>query len=185
MNLEKEEKIIQATRKKIVRRVVLFLIIVLVIGALGLWATVYLKNKDASLPGVFYPNQGRDHIDVGTHKPNYHSNPPTSGNHYPAPAEWGVYQEELPDETLIHNLEHGGIWISYKPGISKDMKEKLESFYQKWGSKVIVTPRAANDTDIALAAWTYLDKFNVTDFSEERVEKFIKAYRNKGPEFVP
>ena len=65
------------------------------------------------------------------------------------------------------------------------MKQKSEGLYEKYGRKIIVTPRSKNDTDIALAAWTRLDKFNVNEYSDERVEKFIKAFRNKGPEFVP
>src|SRR3989344_5078 len=52
-------------------------------------------------------------VAVGASHEAYNSNPPTSGPHYEQPSRWGVSQAELPDEQLIHNLEHGGIWISY------------------------------------------------------------------------
>jgi len=181
---EKESRIIQATRRKIVKRLVLLGIILVIVGGLTFWLVVYLKNREQNLPGTFITDQGREHVGPG-HKHVYNSNPPTSGWHHAQPVEWGIYREEITDEILIHNLEHGGIWISYKPSIPQEMKQKLEGFSKKWGRKIIVAPRSANDTDIALAAWSRLDKFSVAEYSDDRVERFIKAYRNKGPEFVP
>ena len=171
------------SRQKKQRLLVWILIILLLVVAIGgiFW---YKKTNQKNLPGQFVADQGREHVGA-THQHTYSSNPPTSGPHFPSTAEWGIYKEELPDETIIHNLEHGGIWISYKPDIKPEIKKKLEDFYDKWGRKVIVTPRLKNDSDIALAAWTRLDKFSATEYSEERIEKFIRAYRNKGPEFVP
>lgn len=147
----------------------------------GIW---YGRAKNKDLPGEFIDDQGREHITANNNFV-YNSNPPTSGPHFPKVAEWGAYKEEMDDETLIHNLEHGGIWISYKPGIPEEVRKKLENFYEKWGRKVIIVPRSKNDSDIALAAWNRLDKFSAAEYSDERVEKFIKAFRNKGPEFVP
>lgn len=158
----------------------IILVLVLLVGG-GIW---YGSFRSQNLPGEFVKDLGREHISQQEHH-TYNSNPPTSGPHFPNVAEWGVYQQEIPDEMLLHNLEHGGVWISYKPGIPEDIKKKLEGFYEKYGRKIIVVPRSKNDADIALAAWSRLDKFNVSDFSEERVDKFIKAFRNKGPEFVP
>ncbi|MDO8561125.1 MAG: DUF3105 domain-containing protein [bacterium] len=182
---EKELRISRATKRKIIKRLGILAVIVLVFAGFTFWLIIYFSNSGKNLPGTLYPQTGRTHILAGTHNPNYNSNPPTSGNHWANPADWGVYDKELPDEEVIHNLEHGGIWISYKPDISEDIRKKLEGFYQKFGSHIIITPRSANDADIALAAWQRLDKFNVADYSDERVDKFIKAYRNKGPEYVP
>lgn len=182
---DRDSRIIQAMRKKIVKRLVLLGIVLVIAGGLTLWLVLYLKNRERNLPGVLYPDAGRRHIPVGTQGVGYNSNPPTSGEHYPHTSEWGAYREETPDGILIHNLEHGGIWISYKPSIPEEMKQKLEGFSKKWGRKIIVVPRSANDTDIALAAWARLDTFSVAEYSDERVERFIRAHRNKGPEFVP
>lgn len=180
----KKVRIDQAIRRKIVKKIFWALGAVVVLSGLIAGWIQYSKVQGQSLPGQLIPDQGREHVGA-SHEHVYNSNPPTSGWHFPRPEEWGVYKEELPDEVLIHNLEHGGVWISYKPDISEDTRKKLESFYEKFGRKVIITPRAKNDADIALAAWNRLDKFSVSEYSDERVEKFIKAFRNKGPEFVP
>ena len=128
--------------------------------------------------GLAYPIQGQDHIEVGaTHAP-YNSNPPTSGPHYVQPAAWGVYQTELPDEQLVHNLEHGGIWISYK-NIDDSTKAALEKIAHSQ-SKIIMTPRANDDAPIVLASWGRLQAFQTYD--EKGILAFIEANKNQSPE---
>jgi hypothetical protein len=130
---------------------------------------------------IHYPIQGRDHIEVGQSHPNYNSNPPTSGWHYEEAAEWGIYDKELPDEQLVHNLEHCGIWISYQPTIPVDQKEALVAFAKAFPSKVILTPRSKNDSPIALASWGILMKLN--DYNQDLMTAFLAAFLNKnGPE---
>lgn len=180
----KQSRIDEAIRRKRMKRAGIILIIIGLVVALGYLLVWYSTIREENLPGVLIPDQGREHVATTTH-PVYNSNPPTSGWHFSAPAEWGAYKKELQDEVLIHNLEHGGIWISYRPDIPDDLKKELEGFYDRWGRKVIVTPRSKNDTDIAVAAWNYLDAFSSEEYSRDRVEKFIKAFRNKGPEYVP
>lgn len=175
---------VRALRKKKAQKIFGLLGVLIAVGLLIGWFIWNASIRSKNLPGEFIPDQGRRHVSDRNHEP-YNSNPPTSGPHFPQPAEWGVYKEEIPDEVLVHNLEHGGIWISYKPGLPEDIIAKLESFHEKYGRKIIVAPRSANDSDIALAAWSRLDKFSASEYSDERVEKFIRAYRNRGPEFVP
>jgi len=123
--------------------------------------------------------EGREHVPEGTKVDYRNSNPPTSGNHWPTPAEWGFYNTPLPDEQLVHNLEHGGIWMSYKD-IDDATKTKLLKLAQQYPQAVIVTPRSENDTKIAVASWGRLEKLDV--FDEEKIIAFIKANINKSPE---
>ena len=188
MSKDKFDRINQAKRMAKIKITAVILIAgVLLIGG-TIWLVKYLKKQQGDLPGQLFSEVSREHIASGAPHPPYNSNPPTSGHHYGQSAEWGIYKEQLPDEQLIHNLEHGGVWISYKPGISDDIVKKLEGMYEKYGKrKIIVTPRPENDIDIALAVWTRLDKFNVSEYSDERVENFIQRLKNKlGPEpFAP
>lgn len=59
----------------------------------------------------------------------------------------------------------------------KSLAEKLKVW------KLIVTPRKNLDVRIALTAWGKIDKLNRMDGS--RIERFIKAYRDQGPEKTP
>ncbi|MBI2039252.1 MAG: DUF3105 domain-containing protein [Candidatus Niyogibacteria bacterium] len=79
--------------------------------------------------------------------------------------------------------EYNSIWIAYHPRIADEIKEELKQFA---AAKVIITPREANETDIALAAWGRLDAFNVENngLPAQRINDFITRYINKGPEKV-
>src|SRR3989344_3875699 len=151
--------------------------IVLVI-IVGYGLTFLMRQGEQSRPGETFSIQGQEHIAVGATHEAYNSNPPTSGPHYEQPSRWGVSQAELPDEQLIHNLEHGGIWISYV-GIDDSTIAALEKI-AKSQSKVIVEPRAKNDAPIVLASWERLLKLE--KFDEQIILDFIKSNKNRSPE---
>ncbi|OGI95759.1 hypothetical protein A2917_00375 [Candidatus Nomurabacteria bacterium RIFCSPLOWO2_01_FULL_42_17] len=131
--------------------------------------------------GQEFENQGQVHIKNGESHPSYNSNPPTSGWHYVLPANWGVYGRPLADEQAIHNLEHGGIWITYKD-IDSDTKENLEKITKANGGNIILSPRDANDSKIVLASWTRLEKLD--SYDEAKILEFILRNRGKGPEGI-
>ncbi len=138
------------------------------------------KSKVAtSLTEEIYPIQGRDHIAIGAIHDPYNSNPPTSGSHYEQPANWGFYDRELPDEQLVHNLEHGGIWISYT-GIDEETLSNLKKIAQAYPGSVVVTSRAKNEQKIILASWGTLKR--LTDYDKDVIMDFISAHKNKSPE---
>lgn len=158
---------------------------ILVVAGLGFFL-FQASNKPidpTTQPGQTYENLGAEHITDGSteHAP-YNSNPPTSGPHWPQPAVWGIYKQKQPDERLIHNLEHGGIWISYKPDVSAETITLLEDFAKRY-KKVIVEPREENTAPIALAAWTHMQTLD--SYDERTIIKFIEAYYDQGPEKVP
>ncbi|MEK7189525.1 MAG: DUF3105 domain-containing protein [Patescibacteria group bacterium] len=129
------------------------------------------------------PTIGADHISAGEIHKSYNSNPPTSGPHTAADADWGIYQEEISDEAAVHNLEHGGIWITYQDVSNQELKNKLETLAGQYKSKILLSPRIKNDSPIALVAWGRLLK--LANFDEIKIQQFIKQYKNKGPEFIP
>jgi hypothetical protein len=130
-----------------------------------------------------FESQGQQHIQPGETHPAYNSNPPTSGWHYPSPAEWGIYRDILPDELVVHNLEHGGIWISYRDSTDTVVIQQLETIANSYPSHIIVTYRPVNDTAIAVAAWGHLLVLDTVD--EPQIRNFIDLYRMRGPENVP
>jgi Protein of unknown function (DUF3105) len=44
---------------------------------------------------------------------DYATNPPSSGEHYPTWADFGVYDFALPRGYWMHNLEHGAVVVTY------------------------------------------------------------------------
>lgn len=130
------------------------------------------------------PDQGTTHIKEGEAHPPYNSNPPTSGWHYGNPVDWGTYKEKFSQEQLVHNLEHGGIVIQYKPTLDPPIIKKLEELKaSEFECKLVVAPNDALDKNIALTAWRRL--YTSDTYDENSVKAFIKKYRNTGPELVP
>jgi hypothetical protein len=132
-------------------------------------------------------SMGREHIALGTGSTTpegkYNSNPPSSGPHYPNTAKTGFYDEPLEDQFIIHNLEHGDIWIAYHPRISDLARSELAKLAERY---VIISPREANDFDISLVSWGRIDSFNLKSDSLpiQRIRDFILRYDDQGPEKV-
>lgn len=140
-------------------------------------------ESNDTLVGQAFESEGQQHIQVGAPHEAYKTNPPTSGPHYIQPAEWGYYDQELPDEQLVHNLEHGGIWVSYQPGaISEDEKEQLKKLSQTYNQRLVVTPRSKNETALAVASWTRAE--NKAVFDLELIEQFLEKNVNQSPEKI-
>lgn len=186
---EKLGAVVKTERLKNFKKFFVWFVIILIAGGGIYWFAKRNREKIAErkIYAVEIPDQGRNHIDVGAPHPVYNSNPPTSGWHYENPAEKGVYKKELSDEQLIHNLEHGYIWISYRSDASPKIVEQLENFYG-FGKKIIVEPRKENDKLIAISAWNWLDKFDpeskekLSDVELKQIQDFVDTYINRGPE---
>ena len=184
----KQERHNQEKNRKGMKKIVLWSLGVLaIVGIIGSFFLFGPKSQTSEPDfSKAIPDEGSTHLSEGT-KVEYASNPPTSGNHWGEPLADGIYDTEKPDEAIVHSLEHGRVWVSYKPSIPEQTKNALENLLKKYNGTVL-TPRSANDTDIALAAWNRLDTFNLNPdgtFSEQRITDFINRWRNKGPEFVP
>lgn len=188
--LRREEKKKQQTQGQKKKQWITWLLLLLGTGALltGIFFVINSQSKQSPSLDLSrtIQEEGSAHLPEGT-KVQYQSNPPTSGNHWSDPLRPGLYDVEKPDEAIIHSLEHGRVWISYKPSVSEEIKRELTKLLQGRAG-VILTPRSANDTDIALAAWTRLDAFNIAQdgtIPEDRILDFVNRYLNKGPEYVP
>jgi VCBS repeat-containing protein len=140
-----------------------------------------------------------DHVNGDVDYSNY-SNPPTYGNHHPSdslgtdsnpgitPRPTGIYTSEQPDEDLIHNLEHGHVWISYNPSLisSADVGALRQLIRDGAGNGtgegvgVLLTPRAANDNAIELASWARL--LTLDGYDPDAIRDFVNTNRGKAPE---
>lgn len=80
---------------------------------------------------------------------------------------------------MVHNLEHGGIWITYK-NVSDSTRSQLQQLATDYPKSVIITPRSANDAPLAVASWGQL--MTLQSFDWDRIVEFIEKNRNHSPE---
>lgn len=149
----------------------LAVLLVGVLGALALW-TIFTPN-----PGEYVPSQGNAHItEAQMGQFAYSTLPPTSGPHLGSLASWGVHDEPIPNELQVHNLEDGGVIVHYDcVDGCPDLVAQLAEIVEHYDEGVILEPYPGMETRIALTAWQRIDQFD--EFDEERVTRFIRAYR--------
>ncbi len=192
MNQEKQERIKQMQRKQSAKTFIIWASVVIVLAG-AVWGIISVsKYKKSNLPGTFYPEIGSEHIGLNDSLPKaYNSNPPSSGAHYDKSANWGIYDYEVNEKIFLHNLEHGGVWIAYRPGISQGAIDDLKGIIGEYsGDKFVMAPRSANDADIAVVSWGRVSKFmlageHLTDGQKDEIRNFYRSLRDRGPEYVP
>jgi hypothetical protein len=94
-----------------------------------------------------------------TSNPKWNTNPPTSGPHYPVPAVYGEYDTPLKLAQVVHNLEHGAMYILYGPDVPDETVAQLREFYNEDVTGLLLAPLPSLGDKIALGAWTVPDDF--------------------------
>jgi hypothetical protein len=141
------------------------------------------------------PDEGRGHTAKSGVKVTYRSNPPTSGQHDPVPANDGIYDpgNEPTKESAVHALEHGRIELQYAPGTPQRRIKQLETLY---GEALTNAPGGyhellfQNQTKMPFAvagvAWNhYVGCKTFNDKVFDVLRAFREAYTDRGPEVVP
>ncbi len=128
------------------------------------------------LPGVIaVPAAGADHV---RGKVSYPTAPPAGGDHQAVWQNCGFYSVVVTDEAAVHSLEHGAVWITYKPDLDAATKAKLTALAQA-DTHVLVSPYPNNPTAFVVTAWER--QLRLDQFDEARVMKFIATYAKTGP----
>jgi hypothetical protein len=145
------------------------------------------------------PNEA-DHSDVpspDTIVKEWNTSPPTTGPHYGQPAIWGAWNDPLQLARVVHNLEHGGVFIQYGDEVPEETVAQLRSFYDQHRNGTLLAPLASLGETITLGAWVtperagegsdrgvgYLAK--CTEFDEAAFAAFFDEFQFKGPERFP
>ena len=162
-------------------------------------------DDDPGLPGRFvdiadvygpYPESG-GHVSVPVdYEANGNSNPPVGGPHWSGncgeepneappicgPAPWGISLDSWAAETLVHNMEHGGVVVRYNTNDDAIIDEltALVLGHLEDGKLIVIAPYSdMEEEQIAITSWTRIDKFPVSDFDAERVEEFINQHERR------
>ena len=108
----------------------------------------------------------------------YDPAPPTGGEHFPVPATCGFYESDPPpDELLVHDLEHGAVWIAYDPDLDAAQKSALSTLVAQQ-AKVTATPYPDLGSPLVVTAWARQLRLDSVD--DPRLVQFIETYRNSG-----
>jgi Protein of unknown function (DUF3105) len=142
-----------------------------------------------------YTSEGRTHLPSDQAVNNkYKTNPPTSGDHRPTPAEDGVYAagNTPAKENYVHTLEHGRIELQYSTKAPKTVQDQLNTLFNEKvkgvaGYHMLLFQNNTNmPFEIAATAWTHsLGCTTVNDKTWDALRAFRDRFVDKGPELIP
>lgn len=136
----------------------------------------------------------QQHVLTCSYVPYDQSNPPSNGPHYPTWAAFKTYAAPVPRGFLVHDLEHGGIVVSYDcpQGCAAELAKAQKVVdaavdpkcpSQPAGNKrITLTPDPLLDRPFALSAWGHT--LTATCVDEVAFAAFVKAYIGEGPEDI-
>lgn len=132
------------------------------------------RNVDYVDDGNSNPPAGGPHWGSSTCTTDPEDNPPFCG-----PAPVGIYRTPWEPETLVHNMEHGGSVIWYNTtdqGVIDDLESLIRDRLEDRELLVLTPYFEMEEETIALTHWSRIDKFPVSEYSQERVDEFLDAH---------
>jgi hypothetical protein len=100
--------------------------------------------------------------------------PPTGGVHAPQWQNCGIYTEPVEDKYAVHSLEHGAVWLTYRPDLAEAAVAELQEL-ARGQSFVLVSPYPAQTADVVASAWG--NQLVIDDYPDERVANFVERFR--------
>jgi len=166
------------------------LVAVVALGIIGwgVFAVVHTEKEKSTpwdqrardISGVVdYRNQYPELKKAANHQQGvltYPVSPPVGGAHNPV---WqncmgDVYTAPIPKENAVHSLEHGAVWVTYKPGLAQGDIDKLKSKVEG-KDYIFMSPYTGLDKNVSLQTWGF--QLKLDNASDPRIDQFIKAVR--------
>lgn len=110
----------------------------------------------------------------------YPQTPPVGGPHFPVWMNCGYYAQAVQNELAVHSMEHGAVWVTYRPDLPADQVSVLKDFTKR--PYVLVSPwkdAASLPSPVVASAWGLQLKADTA--KDPAVKAFVEMYAN-GPQ---
>lgn len=154
------------------------LVVLLAVGVIGYAVSQNRKKADERNPdkiaGIVHKT-----FTGGDHKPgaiSYPESPPMGGPHSQvwADCDGTVYPNPIASENAVHGMEHGAVWITYKPGLPAEQLDVLTKL-ASGKPYTMLSPYPGLKSNVSLQSWGY--QLFVDSATDKRVQRFINALR--------
>ena len=149
-----------------------------VAGAALISLLAYLWVPEIPLASASAPRGTQQHAPSGrVHVPSqvsYPQSPPVGGNHAPTWQNCGFYDSPVANENAVHSLEHGAVWIAFRPGLPDEQIDVLRNITDR-SSHVLVSPYPGLQTPVVASAWGR--QLRLDSAEDPRLGQFLRAFR--------
>ena len=108
----------------------------------------------------------------------YAENPPVGGQHDPTWLNCGIYDAPVRSENAVHSMEHGAVWITYRPDLPESQVTELRNLVQGQAYGLL-SPYPDLPSPVVVSAWG--KQLQVDSASDKRIDLFLKTYL-QGPQ---
>lgn len=105
---------------------------------------------------------------------DYERRPPTNGDHATLWQNCGFYAEPIEDRRAVHSMDHGVVWISYRPDLSREQVDTLRPYGDE--EYVIVAPYPGLEAPVVATAWR--NQIELDGVDDPRLRQFVDQFRN-------
>ena len=133
------------------------------------------------------PPEGVESFDVvpshTTGPISYPQTPPVGGAHH-FTWETCVFRDgPVPSETAVHSLEHGAIWITYRPDVPADQLAVLRRLADTRTDVLVSRWDSGLPAQVVATSWGR--QLKLDSATDPRLLQFIQAFTGRGPESAP
>ncbi len=138
----------------------------------SLWPSQPPWGRAAGLAGVqSFEIMERTHVEEPV---TYAHTPPVGGNHAPIWQNCGFYNTSIVNENGVHSLEHGAVWITYRPDLEAGQVDALRRLTQGQ-THILVSPYPGLPSPVVASAWGR--QLRLDSAGDPRLEQFVQAYQ--------
>ena len=163
-------------RNTIITRLVGVAVVLLIGGGIAWWVV-----RDRALTAAVTTST----YTAGLHRSGqiaYAETPPLGGAHHVVWQNCGIYETPIHEEHGVHAMEHGAVWITYRPDLPADQVDQLRAAARD--DYMLLSPFPGLPSPIVLSAWNHQVRLDRTD--DPKLRAFISRYKNNPsttPEF--
>ena len=103
----------------------------------------------------------------------YDRKPPTNGDHDPLWQNCGFYEKPIKNRHAVHSMDHGAVWITYRPDLPKQRIETLRSYGEE--NYVIVSPYPGQGAPVIVTSWRV--QLDLEGADDPRLGRFVNEFR--------
>ena len=116
-----------------------------------------------------YPGLKQTHT---SRRVTYATRPPVGGPHDDEWLDCGAYTFAIRNENAVHDLEHGVVWIAYRPTLKKAAVQRLRTLLPR--GKGIMAPYPKLPAKVVVTVWGA--QLRLTGANDPRLPLFLRTY---------
>ena len=166
----------QQRRRALIRRTVFGVVLLSAAAGTG-YCVITERQFSAGVVTATYP--------PAQHLPGhltYRETPPLGGAHNVAWQNCGIYTVPIHQEHAVHSLEHGAVWITYRPDLPAADVQRLQTLASD--DYMLLSPYPGLTAPVVASAWN--NQMQMTGVDDPRLAQFIRRFKNNPsttPEF--